>query len=239
VNLLVDFCAMRDETAMNRGAADVAILFGGSILAGGDVFARALQNGVAQRAMIVGGQGHSTDALREAMRQSMGWDDVDVTEAALFQRYLRERHGLNVDLLGTESTNCGSNVREALDLLRARGVPHERILIVQDASMQRRMDAGFRLLAPLKTVVNYAAHRTYVDDALHYLDAPAGMWAPERYLSLLMGEIPRLADGPDGYGPSGRGFIAHVDIPDDVWRAYSALRTAGAGVARPADPRWA
>jgi uncharacterized SAM-binding protein YcdF (DUF218 family) len=238
VNTLVDFCALRDVEVPRAGVADVAVLFGGSILAGGDVFARALADGAAPRAMIVGGQGHSTDALRAAMRRQMGWTDVDgLSEASLFARYLRERYDLNVDLLGHESTNCGSNVREALDLLRA--VPHERILIIQDASMQRRMDAGFRLLAPGTRVVNFAAHRTHVDDELRYADAPAGMWAPERYLSLLMGEIPRLTDGPEGYGPSGRGFIARVDVPDEVTRAYSALRATGVGVPRPADPRWA
>ncbi|MCO8269037.1 YdcF family protein [Actinoplanes sp. TRM 88003] len=233
VNVLVDFCAMRDVDVLSGGLADVVVLFGGSILAGGDVLARALEVGAAPRAVIVGGQGHSTDALRAAMRQRMGWDDVDgLSEASLFARYLRERHGLDVDRLGHGSTNCGSNVREALDLLE--DLPHERVLIIQDATMQRRMDAGFRLLAPDMTVVNFAAHRTHVGD-----DPPPGMWAPERYRSMLMGEIPRLADGPEGYGPSGRGFIARVEVPDEVMRAYSALRATGAGVPRAADPRWA
>lgn len=40
-----------------------------------------------------------------------------------------------------------------------------------------------------------------------------------------MGEIPRLRDDADGYGPNGRGFIAHVDIPPEVEAAFAELRS--------------
>jgi hypothetical protein len=248
---LVDFCAQRDVGALTRdavdeaagGRVDVAILFGGSILAGGDVFARAVADDVAARFMIVGGQGHSTDVLRDAMRRRMGWVDVaGRTEAALFDRYLRERYGVQVDLMEHESTNCGSNVRNALAVLAAGDVPHRRILIIQDASMQRRMDAGFRRHAPGVRVVNFAAHRTpvdLVDGELGFRSPPEGMWPVDRYVSLLMGEIPRLTDDRDGYGPAGRGFIAHVDVPAEVARAYAGLRAANVSSPRAADHRWA
>jgi uncharacterized SAM-binding protein YcdF (DUF218 family) len=251
VNTLVDFCAQRDVGVLSRdavneaagGKPDVAILFGGSILAGGDLFARAIADGLAAHFMIVGGQGHSTDVLRAAMRRRMGWADVaGRTEAALFDRYLGERYGIHADLLEHESTNCGSNVRNALALLAARDVPHRRILIIQDASMQRRMDAGFRLLAPGVRIVNFAAHRTpvdLIDGELGFRAPPAGMWPMDRYVSLLMGEIPRLTDDRDGYGPAGRGFIAHVDVPAEVTGAYASLRRAGTGAPRTADQRWA
>ncbi|PRY19281.1 ElyC/SanA/YdcF family protein [Pseudosporangium ferrugineum] len=251
LNTLVDFCARRDLAELSRAAVteaaggppDVAILFGGSILAGGDLFARTVADGLAAHFMIVGGQGHSTDVLRAAMRDRMGWDDAPGhTEAALFDRYLRERHGVHADLLEHESTNCGSNVRNALALLTAATIPHRRILIIQDASMQQRMDAGFRLHAPAARIVNFAAHQTPIDlinGNLGFRTPPAGMWPPDRYISLLMGEIPRLTDDRDGYGPAGRGYIAHVEVPAEVTRAYEALRRTGAGAPRIADPRWA
>ena len=50
------------------------------------------------------------------------------------------------------------------------------------------------------------------------------MWNMDRYLELLMGEIPRLRDDRQGYGPNGQGFIAHVDIPESVQKADEALR---------------
>jgi len=34
-----------------------------------------------------------------------------------------------------------------------------------------------------------------------------------RCVTLLMGEVPRLTDNANGYGPAGRGYIAHVDVP--------------------------
>jgi hypothetical protein len=39
-----------------------------------------------------------------------------------------------------------------------------------------------------------------------------------------MGEIPRLSDDSDGYGPHGAGFIAHVDIPAEVLTAFTYLK---------------
>ncbi|WP_043511678.1 MULTISPECIES: ElyC/SanA/YdcF family protein [unclassified Actinoplanes] len=239
---LADFCAVRDVGVLSRealGPVDVAILFGGSILAGGDLFARAITDRVADHFMIVGGEGHSSDVLRAAMRSHLGGDDVPaLSEAGLFDRYLRRRYGVHADLLEHESTNCGSNVRNALALLAARGVPHRRILLVQDASMQRRMDAGFRRHAPGAQIVNFAAHRTTVDlidGEFGFRSPPAGMWPVDRYVALLMGEIPRFAE----YGPAGRGFIAHVDVPDEVTRAFAALREAGVAAPRVADQRWA
>ena len=52
------------------------------------------------------------------------------------------------------------------------------------------------------------------DGALAFDHEPLGMWDMGRYLELLMGEVPRLTDDEDGYGPRGAGFIAHVDVHD-------------------------
>lgn len=50
-----------------------------------------------------------------------------------------------------------------------------------------------------------------------------GVWSVERFISLLLGEVPRLRDDPRGYGPRGRGFIDHVDIPEEVEAAHGWL----------------
>lgn len=39
------------------------VLFGGSIIAGGDILAEAIQNEVAKKNIIVGGAGHTTETL--------------------------------------------------------------------------------------------------------------------------------------------------------------------------------
>jgi DUF218 domain-containing protein len=246
INVLARFCGRRDVEALDRLAepADVLVLFGGSPLAGGDVLAEAVRRGTARHYMIVGGEGHTTDALRARVRAELpSLDPQHTAEADLFAAYLEHRHGLRVPLLERESTNCGSNVELCLRLLRERGVPHARLVLVQDATMQQRMDAGFRRwLGPEAEIVNFAAYAVDVvpdGDRLVYDRGVRGMWDLPHYVSLLLGEIPRLTDDEHGYGPNGRGFIAHVDVPDEVRRAFEEVRREfGAGAVRAADPRW-
>jgi hypothetical protein len=51
------------------------------------------------------------------------------------------------------------------------------------------------------------------------------LWDHQRFFDLIMGEIPRLTDDENGYGPKGKGFIAHVDVPDEIEAAWARLRT--------------
>lgn len=248
VNALAAFCGPRDVATLDRptveaaagGPVDAVILFGGSILAGAAVLARAITGRVAATSMIVGGEGHTTGALRTAMAERTGWPDVArMSEAALFRRYLEERFGLSVDLLEEESTNCGNNVSNALAVLRAAGVPVRRLLLLQDATMQLRMAAGFGRHAPEVRLVNYATYRTRLvpdEEGLRYESPPEGMWRVDRYVGMLLGEIPRLLDTPSGYGPSGAGFLAHVDVPDAVLAAHARVSASGRFHARTAIP---
>ena len=54
------------------------------------------------------------------------------------------------------------------------------------------------------TIINYASYQAKLilneDETPTYSSSIHGMWQPERYLTLLMGEIPRLSDNKDGYG---------------------------------------
>lgn len=84
--------------------------------------------------------------------------------------------------------------------------------------------ASMRLRAPELEVVNFATYRAAVVPAesltsplgLSFEHETWGMWDMERYVSLLMGETPRLTDDAAGYGPHGAGYIAHVDISEEV-----------------------
>ena len=51
----------------------------------------------------------------------------------------------------------------------------------------------------------------------------AGIWTIGRYISMILGEVKRLRDDEMGYGPTGAGFIRHVDIPDEVENAWRRL----------------
>ena len=93
--------------------------------------------------------------------------------------------------------------------------------------MQRRMAAGLKkYVSNDVTIINYATYCAKVlnqNDELVYEENIHGMWKIERYVNLLMGEIPRLSDDANGYGPNGKNYIAHVDIPEKVKVAFDEL----------------
>lgn len=252
VNDLAEFCGARDVPELTPEAlearygfrrADAMALFGGSILAGVDVLAAAMRAGVAKRYGIVGGEGHTTQALRDRVHGL--YPDLDVRgmpEARLFAEVLKRRHGLEPDFLEEKSTNCGNNITYLLEVLREGGAPCRSIVLAQDATMQRRMAAGLALHAPEVVPVSFATYRVRAvprGGAMGFEPEPEGMWDAARYVSLLMGEIPRLRDDADGYGPRGKGFIAHVDVPEAALAAYEWLKARHPGATRTADARYA
>lgn len=238
VNLPGRFLGVRDVPELTQAAlkrrfgferAGVMALFGGSIIAGGDVLAEAMRNGVAEKYVIVGGAGHTTETFRQRTHEL--FCDVETagrTEAEIFNDYLKRRHGLEADFLETESTNCGNNITLLLELCRREGLDADRIILCQDATMQRRMAACLKRQAPDSTAVSFASYQVEAAEEngiLRFVNPPCGMWEPERYVSLLTGEIPRLTDDARGYGPAGAGYIAHVDVPADVNAAFLRLKT--------------
>lgn len=252
INLLGAFCGPRDLSALSREAlcrscsleqADVFVLFGGSILSGGDLMADAIRRGLARTYVIVGGEGHTTEALRRQLRVYVPDLPAACTEAEAFDAYLRTRYGVCADYLETRSTNCGNNVTLLLALLKQYELPFSSMILMQDASMQRRMEAGLRRYLPNSAVlINYASYEVKVlrrEKTLYFDAPPSGMWTMERYLSLLLGEIPRLRDDAHGYGPRGSGYIAHVEIPKEAEQAFAFLSSRFGSLIRKANPLYA
>jgi hypothetical protein len=48
-------------------------------------------------------------------------------------------------------------------------------------------------------------------------------WPFERWVALVLGEIPRLRDDSEGYGPKGKDYLAHVDVPEEIASAHARL----------------
>lgn len=237
VNILGEFCGVRDideltPTALKNkfgiSQVDVAVLFGGSILAGGDVFAEVMKNNLAKKYIIVGGAGHTTETLREKMFSVLQKNfPPQSTEAELFNQYLIEKYNFRADFLECESTNCGNNITLLLELLKRENLPYENILMIQDSTIQRRMHATWRRYVGEQLIINYAAYRVKVisvNDELQFEKVPLGMWNVERYIKLLMGDVARLQDNAEGYGPKGKNFIANVDVPEKVLAAFNYLK---------------
>ena len=253
INVLGEFCGKRDVDELTSEQlwkkygirqADVMVLFGGSIISGGDVLANAMQEKIAKKYVIVGGAGHTTETLRRKMQEEFpNTETADLSEAQVFSRYLQQKYGLKADYLEEKSTNCGNNITYLLELLKENGIDFKSIIISQDATMQHRMEAGLRKYTESDVlIINYAVYSAKViviDGALSYDDEIPGMWNMERYISLLLGEIPRLSDNEAGYGPKGKDFIAHVDIPEEVRNAFDELCKEYAGAVRKANPLYA
>jgi len=251
INILGQFCGKRDIKELTHeqlaeqyhiDRADVMVLFGGSIAAGGDVLAQAIKRSIAKTYIIVGGAGHTTETLRRKIHQEC--PDIaagELSEAEIFQQYLKNLYGCRADYLETKSTNCGNNITYLLDLLKENNIAMRSIILCQDATMQRRMEAGFRKYVSEEEtlLINYAAYQAEVtvrDGVLVFGTDIHGMWDMERYMTLLMGEIPRLTDDENGYGPKGRDYIAHVEIPRSVRDAFEYLKEIYEDRIREANP---
>lgn len=73
--------------------ADVFVLFGGSILEGGNVIAKAIQQNVAKKYVIVGGAGHTTETLRQQMHSEINAIETKgLSEAEIFAAFLKYRY---------------------------------------------------------------------------------------------------------------------------------------------------
>ena len=262
-NVLARWCALRDVSELRRetlcteagladGVADLFVLFGGGVTGTVETLAAAMRAGVARRYAIVGGRGHATYWLDGAIKQLREGIDLlpepgVVSEAEMLDALLLARHGLHADLLETRSTNCGNNIAYLLDLLEGEGDVPASVILCQDAVMQRRMDVTWRRQVmdrpafAATRVINwpaYEAELTCEDGELAWRKAPEGIWPMEKYLQLLLGEVARLTDDEAGYGPCGRDFVVHVDVPAEVQTAAAVLHAACGEEGRAPDERF-
>lgn len=251
-NILTSFLGLRDLPKLRRSVlqakygidrVDVMILFGGTIPFGCEVAAAAWKRGLARQLMVVGGIGHTTQFLRNKFKARYPqMETLGKTEAEMIADYLSREHGIHDLLLETKSTNCGNNVTYALAMLRDSGIAAKAILIMQEPSMQRRMAAVFHkeLSDDSGTlIINYAPylpHLTAANGRLSFLRQYWGLWDIEHYITLLLGDVSRLRDDENGYGPKGKGFIPHVDIPLEVEKAFTLLASNHIGTIRTPNP---
>ena len=252
VNTLTRFLGIRDLPKLRHNAlqgkygierVDVLILFGGTIPFGCDVAAAAWKRGLARHLLAVGGIGHTTQSLRDKFQARFpDMDTKDKPEAEMIADYLAQEHHIHDLLLETKSTNCGNNVTYALAKLKEASIEAKSLIIMQEPSMQRRMAAGFakELGAQSDTlIINYAPYLpclTAEKGTLRFIRQYWGLWDINHYVTLLLGDISRLRDDENGYGPKGKGFIPHVDIPPEVEKAFHLLNSSHLGTIRAANP---
>ncbi|MFP4462189.1 MAG: ElyC/SanA/YdcF family protein [Thermotogota bacterium] len=241
INLIADYLASRDlenlskedlEKNFGTSKADLLILLGNSDVQSAKLAGQTLVDQVADQLLICGRRGHSTSFLVENVQREASLSDIqtnDKSEAEILYQILMKNFSIDLKkvFLETTSTNCGSNAREALHIVKEKDLKHSLVMLIQDATMQLRTDASFQKEWALEktTFVNFASRKPQLvlennQIKLNISDPP---WSLDRFISLVLGEIPRLRDDPNGYGPKGKGFIAHVDIPVEVEVAFEKI----------------
>jgi len=219
--------------------ADLLVLLGNGILFTSEQAFAAMRKGFARRLLIAGGRGHSTELLYDGLKADSRYKTLVIygrTEAELLAEVATRFHGIDraTITLETWSSNCGENAQFVRRLVGEQGLSAERIILVQDPTMQRRScasfakaweDAGLTVMAA--NCPTFVPQVRFDGSALVFGDvAGTTLWPMERFISLVLGEIPRLRDDADGYGPQGRRYIAHVNIPDEVLYAHERLASA-------------
>ena len=248
-NTLAEFLARRDVPFLDATAlqeilgvprAEMVLLFGGSLPEGCRLAGQLWQAGLARKVMTIGGVGHTTAAFLERFESALPAGH-SATEGECMKEYLQSAFGIPEEdlLVESASTNCGENVRFALRILQEQNALPASAIVLHDSTMQRRIGATLDRWWPENTTrfVHFAAYRARLEAGERGLVfAPNriwGLWQPEHYMSLLLSEIPRLRDDAQGYGPKGRGFIAHVDLPEEVGAAWQRLAERYAHLLRP------
>ncbi|MFI7067010.1 YdcF family protein [Kribbella sp. NPDC050124] len=207
-------------------AADRIVLMGSAVLESVEAAARLYHRRLAPRILVSGGIGHSTHYLEEAVRRR--GLDVEATgrpESHVFRDLLITRHAVPPEsiMVEDESTNCGENAHLTRQLIDRP----ETLLLIQDPTMQRRTHACFERSftdLPGTTLISHAPLIPWIEPD-HVSAGPnlPEIWSRRRFTELVLGEIRRLRDDADGYGPRGRNFIDHVEIPTEVLAAYNRL----------------
>jgi uncharacterized SAM-binding protein YcdF (DUF218 family) len=216
---------------------DMVILLGNSITYSIKIAEKAFKNLSADYIMIVGGIGHSTSYLYDNIRKCNRYSDINIqgrAEADIMKDILENIYSVNEQciIVENQSTNCGDNAEKALDTLRKIKIKPSSVLLIQDSTMQLRSYEAFKKYFEGYEWINFINYAPFLpsikfegEKVTFEQDSIEGIWELERFLSLVMGEIPRLRDDEAGYGPKGKNFIGHVDIPKDVLDAYSRIKT--------------
>lgn len=187
--------------------------------------------------LLSGGEGHSTELLRAALAEDKRYQEIAGLpggEGDLLQAMAIQAFGLPPEQVLNEnrSRNCGENAQFSLNFLQKAGKVPARYLLVQDPLMQRRTKATYLhqwhqqgVQAECLSWPVFTPVLTVVDPRLTITGAPGsgGIWSLDRYLSMILGEMTRLKDDANGYGPNGKGFIGAVEMPGAVESAWRRL----------------
>lgn len=240
INILGQWLA-RDDFSRPPQAddAELIVLAGNAVIPTIDA-ACELAAGSELPLLITGGLGHSTTFLYGAIAAHPRYNVLPTTgraEAAILKDIATTFWKIPADKVITEekSTNCGENARFAKQVMSEHALAPLRVILVQDPTMQRRTAATFERLwqeearqPQWRSWPGFKPVLASDERATRFIADEIGLWPVARYISLILGELPRIRNDAQGYGPKGRDFITHVEIPAQVTQAWQLLQNDAA-----------
>lgn len=214
--------------------ADLIILAGNAVIPTIDAACELAANSELPL-LITGGIGHSTTFLYAAIAKHPHYNTIPTTgraEAAIIKDIATQFWKIPAEKVLTEekSTNCGENARFTYELLKMQQIAPARAMIIQDPTMQRRTVATFERVwqsdahqPQWRSWPGFVPRLENLDSKTVFSLQEKGLWPVARFISLALGEIPRIRDDAQGYGPQGRDYITHVEIPLAVINAWEIL----------------
>ncbi|KAF5856527.1 hypothetical protein ETB97_007231 [Aspergillus alliaceus] len=250
INILAEYLSDQEvQDLASSPSVDCLVICASAILYQAEHLFQVLQErpSLSKCLVLCGGFGHSTTFMYDAVAQHprfsriakdvYGLPEARILEKILdtfFDRSTITEGGCKI-LVEDQSTNCGLNASLSRKVLDEAGFQAlKTCIIIQDPTMMLRTKASFQKaygdMLPPPSFISYPAFVPHLhkseDGKLEYQDSLLGvaLWPQERFLELILGEIPRLRDDENGYGPRGKGFIPHVEVPVQVEEAWSRLR---------------
>jgi len=225
---IMQFLARRDVTQSEifQQKYDLGIVLGSSFYESAELGAKLLEKGKLKTLMLSGGVGHSTHYLEERLFRDKKVSKVsEYSESEYLYNLIADYDQGNI-FLECESKNCGENAAFSIDRIEklvseSKIDMPKRVLLLQDPALQRRTHATFEHVWK-----NFPCEFISFSPLIPKFDIERkfeSYFSFERALDLLLGEILRLQDSEIGYGPKGKGFIIHVDIPSEIQEAYDIL----------------
>ncbi len=183
--------------------SDVILVLGSNDLRVADHAADLYLRGLAPWLVFAGNVGRLTEGVFKK------------TEAEMFaDRALAKGVPAEAILLEPRSTNTGENIDFSRELLAARGIDPQRLIVVQKPYMERRGYATFMKRWPGKEVLMSSP-------PLSFEDYPTAELPKDLIINILVGDVQRIRVYPE------KGFQIPQPMPEEVWAAWEALVALG------------
>lgn len=236
-NCIINFLAIRDIEQMSKDAleevfkepqADVIIALGSDLPIVAETACKLYKEGYGEKLMFCGGIGHSTINLKKKVAKILcvEIDQLPESEAEIYACLAKDKYQIESSSIYMDktSTNTSENINNAIRILKDHAIKDQNVILIQDPILQKRSYVtALDLFDHSQKIVNYAPIIPKLDSDGNIENDIPYLWEGKRFYELALGEIYRLRDDENGYGPNGKGFLKHVDVPEEVNRSFKII----------------